>query len=72
MMSGTVDDATWASGTWEGSRREQLRRSLALSVRDRLQALENLAQAAGALNAAGARNESARTGSSPAPEGEQR
>lgn len=34
----------WESATWEGNRRAQLRRSLQLTVRERLQALEGLAE----------------------------
>jgi hypothetical protein len=37
-------DAGWETATWEGSRRAQLRAALALSVRERLQALEELAE----------------------------
>ena len=36
-------DAGWETATWEGSRRAQLRAALALTVRERLQALEDLA-----------------------------
>lgn len=39
-------DATWETGTWEGSRRAQLRAALAMTVRERLQALEDLAELA--------------------------
>lgn len=39
-------DARWQSATWEGSRREQLRAALALTVRERLQALEALSELA--------------------------
>jgi hypothetical protein len=34
----------WETATWEGLRREQLRRSLRLTVRERLQALEAMAE----------------------------
>lgn len=37
------DEAGWEGGTWEGARREQLRRSLELTVRERLEQLEDLA-----------------------------
>lgn len=37
-------EASWQAGTWEGARREQLRRALKLSVRERLQAMEALAE----------------------------
>jgi len=32
----------WENATWEGSRRAMIRKSLILSARERLQALENL------------------------------
>jgi hypothetical protein len=32
----------WENATWEGSRRAMIRKSLRLSARERLQALENL------------------------------
>ena len=34
----------WEAGTWEGARRFALRKALRLSVRERLQALEALAE----------------------------
>jgi len=34
----------WETATWEGARRAQLRAALALTVRERLQALEELAE----------------------------
>lgn len=36
--------ADWSNATWEGSRRAQLRAALALSVRERLLAMEELAE----------------------------
>ena len=39
-------EAGWETATWEGSRRAQLRAALALTVRERLQALEDLAELA--------------------------
>ena len=39
-------DAGWETTTWEGSRRAQLRAWLALTVRERLLALEYLAELA--------------------------
>ena len=39
-------EASWETATWEGSRRAQLRAALALTVRERLQALEDLAELA--------------------------
>jgi hypothetical protein len=38
--------ANWSLATWEGSRRNQIRHWLLLSVRERLQAIEELAQVA--------------------------
>lgn len=39
-------DTGWETATWEGSRRAQLRAALGLTVRERLQALEELAELA--------------------------
>lgn len=39
-------EAGWETATWEGCRRAQLRGVLALTVRERLQALEDLAELA--------------------------
>jgi hypothetical protein len=39
-------DAVWETTTWEGSRRAQLRAALAMTVRERLEALESLAELA--------------------------
>jgi hypothetical protein len=39
-------EADWETATWEGSRRAQLHAALALTVRERLQALEDLAELA--------------------------
>lgn len=44
-------DAVWETATWEGSRRAQLRTALALTVRERLEALEALAELAQRLAA---------------------
>ena len=41
----------WETATWEGSRRAQLRATLALTVRERLQALQELAELAERLAA---------------------
>ncbi len=38
------NETSWEAATWEGARREQLRRALRLSVRERLEALEALAE----------------------------
>lgn len=34
----------WSTATWEGSRRAQIRRNLQLTVRERLEALEDLTE----------------------------
>ncbi len=47
MNSAAMDrttDADWETATWEGARRAHLRAALALTVRERLQALEDLAR----------------------------
>ena len=49
-MNRTVESA-WETATWDGSRRAQLRAALALTVRERLQALEDLAELAERLAA---------------------
>ena len=36
------DDKAWETSTWEGNRRLMLRRTLRLTVRERLQCLESL------------------------------
>ena len=38
------DQRSWESGTWEGARRAGIRAALRLSVRERLQALDSLAE----------------------------
>jgi hypothetical protein len=37
-------NADWSAATWEGSRRAQIRRNLRLTVRERLEALEDLTE----------------------------
>lgn len=49
------DEAEWEAGTWEGARRAQLRRALQLTVRERLLALEELAEVSERLAEAGQR-----------------
>jgi hypothetical protein len=44
-------EAAWETATWEGSRRAQVRAALALTVRERLQALQDLAELAERLAA---------------------
>ena len=41
-MSTNPDDFDWSLTTWEGVRREQLRRNLRLSLRERLESLDDL------------------------------
>jgi hypothetical protein len=43
--------ADWSNATWEGSRRAQLRAALALSVRERLLAMQELGELSGKLAA---------------------
>lgn len=50
-MVDTKADAAWETGTWEGSRRAQLRATLTMTVRERLEALEDLAELARRLAA---------------------
>ena len=38
----TESDPAWEAATWEGSRRAQIRAALALSLRERFQALDDL------------------------------
>lgn len=52
----------WANATWEGSRRAQLRAALALTVRERLQAMEALGELSDTIAAA--------TGRAPVAQGE--
>lgn len=48
-----MSDDRWEVGTWEGSRRAQLRRALRLTVRQRLQLMEELTASANRLAAVG-------------------
>jgi hypothetical protein len=43
-MSEQQDDIDWSVTTWEGSRRAQLRHALKLTLRERLEAAEGLAE----------------------------
>jgi hypothetical protein len=43
-MSDPEGEVDWSLATWEGSRREQLRRAQLMTVRERLQAMEDLAE----------------------------
>ncbi len=44
--------ADWSNGTWEGSRRAQLRAALTLSVRERLLTMQELGELARKIAAA--------------------
>ena len=44
-------EPNWGTATWEGSRRAQLRAALALTVRERLQALDGLVESSQRLAA---------------------
>jgi len=41
-----IPDDLWAETTWEGNRRAQLRRALELTLRERLQAVEDMGEVA--------------------------
>ncbi len=45
-MSDKQDDIDWSLTTWEGSRRAQLRHALTLTLRERLEAAEGMADIA--------------------------
>lgn len=45
-MSESTDDIDWSLTTWEGSRREQLRQALRRTLRERLEAVEGMADVA--------------------------
>lgn len=45
-MEKEIPDELWAETTWEGNRRAQLRRALEFSLRERLQAVEDMADVA--------------------------
>ena len=45
-MSEKRDDIDWGATTWEGSRKAQLRHALTLTLRERLEAMEGLADVA--------------------------
>ena len=48
-MGEASDEIDWNLTTWEGSRRAPLRRALTLTVRERMEALEGLADVARCL-----------------------
>jgi len=39
-----IPDEVWEQTTWEGNRRAQLRHALTLTLRERLQAVEDMAE----------------------------
>ena len=41
-----IPESLWKETTWEGNRRAQLRRALELTLRERLQAVEDMAEVA--------------------------
>ncbi|MFH0342676.1 MAG: hypothetical protein ACHBNF_11225 [Chromatiales bacterium] len=45
-MNRGYDDIDWSLTSWEGSRRAQLRRWRSLTLRERLQAIEGIAEVA--------------------------
>ncbi|MGH9786406.1 MAG: hypothetical protein ACRD88_19730 [Terriglobia bacterium] len=45
-MTNRIADDAWEQTTWEGNRRTQLRDALALTLRERLQAVEDMAEVA--------------------------
>lgn len=46
LVANQIPDELWAETTWEGNRRAQLRRALELTLRERLQAVEDMAEVA--------------------------
>lgn len=45
-MTNKISDAAWQATTWTGNRRAQLQRSLKFTLRERLQAVEDMAEVA--------------------------
>jgi hypothetical protein len=45
-MNQIPDDFDWSVTTYDGARREQLRRALALTLRERMQSVEDMAEVA--------------------------
>lgn len=64
-MSDNRDDIDWSLTTWEGSRRAQLRHALTLTLRERMEAVEGLADVARRLQEMRAQGEF-KTASKPA------
>ena len=54
----TDDDIDWSLTTWVGARREQVRRWLRLSVRERLEAVDRMGRTAEMLQRIGSRTRS--------------
>ena len=52
----STDNIDWSLTTWEGSRREQLRRWRQMTLRQRLEALEGMAEVSAALKTMRKRN----------------
>ncbi len=50
-MTKIGDDIDWSLTTWEGARRQQLRRALRLTLRERLQGVEDMADLVRYFNA---------------------
>jgi len=59
-----IPDDAWNETTWEGNRRAQLRHALSLTLRERLQAVEDMAEIAQRFREMRARD-SAQNGDTP-------
>jgi hypothetical protein len=56
MEPDPIPDEVWEQTTWEGNRRAQLRHALTLTLRERLQAVEDMAEVAQRLREMRARD----------------
>ena len=56
MTTNRIPDEAWEQTTWEGNRRAQLRHALTLTLRERLQAVEDMAEVAQRFREMRARN----------------
>lgn len=56
MGTNQIPDEAWEQTTWEGNRRAQLRHALTLTLRERLQAVEDMAEVAQRFQEMRARN----------------
>ncbi|OGA51289.1 MAG: hypothetical protein A3F74_07945 [Betaproteobacteria bacterium RIFCSPLOWO2_12_FULL_62_58] len=56
MATNQIPDEAWEQTTWEGNRRAQLRHTLTLTLRERLQAVEDMAEVAQRFREMRARN----------------